>query len=131
MTIKRNAMGAGTPPNQAGSTIGGLANNITATGSSSQAGSALLSVTSNNVVTVGGANTGVILPPGNGTGDALAPGDWIRVANYVSGNAILVYPPVGGKIQNGTLNASFSVGALKTAEFVCIDGLNFFANLSS
>lgn len=130
MTIKKNAIGLGTPGQTAGALIGGVANNITATGSS-QATAALLSMTSNNVVTVGAGSTGVILPPGNGAGDQLQGGDWIRVSNYVSGNAINVYPPLGGKIQNGSLNAAFSVGALKTAEFTCIDGLNFFANLSA
>lgn len=131
MTIKRNAMGLGVPGGTAGALIGGLVNNVTAAGSSSQTTATLLSLGSNQVVTTGGANTGVILPPGNGAGDVLAPGDWMRVANYVSGNAILVYPPLGGKIQNGSLNAAFSVGALKTAEFTSIDGLNFFANLSA
>lgn len=130
MTVKKNAMGAGCSAGMANTLIGALTNNLTAVGTT-QTNALLLGLGSNNVITVGGSGTGVILPPGNGVGDPLAAGDWVRVANFVSGNAILVYPPLGGKIQNGTLNASFSVGALKTCEFVCIDGLNFFANLSS
>lgn len=130
MTIKKNAMGNGTPAGQAGSLIGGVNAAVTATGST-QAGAALLTMTSNNVVTVGGASTGVILPPGVGSGDGMVAGDWVRVFNYVSGNAINVYPPTGGKIQNGSANAAFSVGALKSAEFICIDGLNFAVNLSA
>lgn len=130
MTIKKNAMGTGSSGANAGAVIGGANAAITALGST-QATAALLSLTSNNVVTVGGSGTGVILPPGTGTGDPLTAGDWIRVANYVSGNAILVYPPTGGKIQNGSLNAGFSIPALKTGEFTCIDGVNFFVNLSA
>lgn len=130
MTVKRNAMGAGTPAGQANTLIGGVALTFTATGST-QAGASLLGLGSNTIVTTGGSGTGVILPPGNGAGDSLFAGDWVRVANFVSGNAILVYPPLGGKINNGTTNAALSVGALKAASFVCVDGLNFFAILSA
>lgn len=130
MTIKRNAMGAGVPAGAASATIGSLNNNITALGST-QATATLLSLASNSVVTVGAGSTGVILPPGNGAGDALSAGDWVRVYNAVAGNAINVYPPLGGKINGGTLNAAISLAALKPAEFICIDGLNFFANISA
>ena len=130
MTIKRNAMGAGVSAGAASSTIGSLNNNVVALGST-QATAALLSLASNSVVTVGGSGTGVILPPGNGVGDQLSAGDWIRVFNSVSGNAVNVYPPLGGKINGGTTNAAISLAALKPAEFVCIDGLNYFANLSA
>jgi len=130
MTIKKNAIGLGTPGGTAGALIGGVNAAVTATGST-QATAALLSMTSNNVITVGAASTGVILPPGNGTGDSLSGGDWVRVFNNVSGNAVNVYPPVGGKINGGSTNAAISLSALKPAEFVCIDGLNFFANISA
>lgn len=130
MTTKRNAMGAGVPAGAANTLIGGVTDNFIATGTT-QATAALLTFGSNTVVRTGASNTGVILAPGNGSGDGFFAGDWTRVSNFVAGNAINVYPPVGGKIQNGTTNAAFSVGALKTAEFTCIDGLNFFVNLSA
>lgn len=130
MPIKANILGSGISAQAATSLIGEVANTLTALGTT-QLNALLLSKTTNNVVTVGGSGTGVILPPGTGLGDQLQAGDWVRMVNYVSGNAILVYPPFGGKIQNGTLNASFSVAALKTATFTCIDGLNFFVTLSA
>jgi len=129
MTIKRNAMGVGTPGLQAGALIGGVSDNLTATGST-QAGALLLSLSSDQFVTTTASGTGVILPPGNGNGDQLAPGDLIRVFNY-GANTLLVYPPVGGKIQNGSTNAGFSIATLKGAEFVNRNGLDFGVNLSA
>lgn len=130
MTIKGNAIHLGTPPLQASAIIGGLTNSLTAAGST-QAGATQLQLTSNSVFTTVAAGTGAILPPGISTiTDKLAAGDWIRVINY-GANALLVYPPTGGAISNGSVNAGFSVAANKNAEFVCIDGTNFFATLSA
>lgn len=129
MTIKRNATGVGTAPAQASSLIGGVSDNFTATGST-QATAALVPITSNIFVTVGAASTGVILPPGNGTGDSLAAGDWIRVYNY-TGNSILVYPPLGGKLANGSANAGVTIANTKAGEFLCRNGLDFGVNASA
>lgn len=123
MTIKRNAMGAGTPAGQASSVIGSIVDNFVATGTT-QANAALLSLASNTFVVTGAGNTGVILPPGNGTGDQLSAGDWVRIYNY-TGNSILVYPPVGGKLANGTANASITLANTKGAAFLNRNGLDF------
>lgn len=42
-------------------------------------------------------------------------------------NAPLVYPPLGGTINNGTVNAGAATPARKAARFLCIDrtGLNW------
>lgn len=48
--------------------------------------------------------------------------------------AALVFPPVGGAVNGGSVNASFSVTAAKTAVFAPIDdgtGLNWMAVLSA
>ncbi len=125
MTIKRNATGTGTSAAAAGALIGGVSNGVTAAaGTSSQATAALLPMVSNHIITTGASNSGVILPPGNGTTDGMTAGDWMTVANY-TGNTIIVYPPAGGKLNNGTLNAGLSMTTGKTAIFSCIDGTGF------
>lgn len=48
-------------------------------------------------------------------------------------NALLVYPPVGGTINNGTINAALSLPARKPVYMIAIDntGLNWIANISA
>ena len=46
-------------------------------------------------------------------------------------NACLVYPPVGGTINSGAANASFSVATTKSAQFYSADGVTFVAVLSA
>lgn len=46
-------------------------------------------------------------------------------------NALAVYPPVGGTINNGAANAAFSVGAGKSAMFMSPDGAAFVSLLSA
>lgn len=131
MTIKANATGTGSSASNAGALIGGVSNGVTAaTGSSSQTTAALLPRTSNHVITTGAGNSGVILPPGNGSGDGLAGGDWMNVINY-TGATIIVYPPLGGKLNNGSLNAGLSMTNGKVAQFICIDGTNFAYSLTA
>lgn len=50
-----------------------------------------------------------------------------------SGSALLIYPPLGGNINNGTTNASLSLASNKTALFASTIGnqLNFIANISA
>ena len=127
MTIKANATGLGTPAGTAGAIIGGVNPAVAAAGTT-QATATQLNAISNNFVTTG--TGGVILPPGVTGVINLAAGDWVRVFNY-SGASINVYPGTGGKIANGSANAAFAVGNGKGAEFLCIDGLNFGANLSA
>lgn len=38
-----------------------------------------------------------------------------------------VYPPVGGSINGGSVNAALSLVSRKPGLFVCIDGLNYIA----
>lgn len=46
-------------------------------------------------------------------------------------NALLVYPPVGGTINAGAANASFSVAIGKSAQFVSHDGRTFVGVVSA
>jgi hypothetical protein len=55
------------------------------------------------------------------TGDSITlqagdQGDWLQIVNY-SANPLKVYPPVGWKIHNGSVNAAFTVGAAKSCTF--------------
>jgi hypothetical protein len=62
-----------------------------------------------NQFTTVAAGTGAILPAGNA-------GDEITVWNG-GANALLVYPPVGGQVGAGAVNAGFSVAANKSCVF--------------
>ncbi len=122
MAIRSRLTGAGDSPLCAQNTVGNVANNLTATGSTQ--GTALLITEEVNVFTTVASSTGAILR------SDLGPGDEQEAANY-GANALTVYPPTGGKIQNGSVNAGFSVGTNKTARFRCVDGLAFTAVLSA
>jgi len=122
MAIKVKLLGSGNAPLSAQAIGGTVTTNLTATGSTQA--TALLVSDDFNVVTTTAASTGVVLPA------TLTAGDTIIVANY-GANTLSVYPPVGGKINNGTLNAAVSITTLKNGEFVCIDGLNFIGMLSA
>lgn len=65
------------------------------------------------------AGTGALLPTG-------APGDSYMVINY-GANSLTVYPPVGGAINGGSVNAGVAVAAAATTNFTCVDptGLNW------
>lgn len=56
--------------------------------------------------------------------------DGINVIVNTSGGAVNVYPPVGGTINGGTLNAAFSLTNNKTL-IVFSAGLNYIANMSA
>jgi hypothetical protein len=77
------------------------------------------------------AGSGVRLPTSVEIG-GLTPGDPVVVAN-LGANALLVYPPVGGKIGTAAVNAALSVPAGKVATFYSsiASALNWTANLSA
>lgn len=119
----KNIMGAGVPPLVAQMINGTASDGLVATGSTQ--GTALMLPSDVNVFTTVAASTGCLLNANP------APGDEILVAN-LGANALLVYPPVGGTIQGGSVNAGFSVAASKTAKFIARTGsLNFIVLLSA
>lgn len=124
MSITQKLTGVGVPPATAQNITGTVANNISAAGST-QATATALSLDDLQVVTTVAASQGVILP------SILSAGDKIVVANYDASDALSLYPPVGGKINNGTLNAAVSITAGKNAVCTCIDSLNFVATVSA
>lgn len=46
-------------------------------------------------------------------------------------NALLVYPPTGGTINNGTINAALSLPARKVGTFMSVNGTDFVINISA
>lgn len=123
MAIKAKLTGTGTAPANALVTVGTVANSLTAAGSS-QTDAYALGMDDYNVFTTVASSTGARLP------STLSAGDEIQVVNY-GANTLSVYPPTGGKINNGSANAAVSITANKSANFVTIDGTNFFAGLSA
>src|SRR5690606_19467818 len=70
------------------------------------------------VVTNNSATNGIIL-------------DAVKGKQYIISGALAavtkVYPPVGGAINGGAVNAALSLVSRKPGLFVCIDGLNYLA----
>ncbi len=125
MTTVRNQIGAGVPPLQVQADMGVLnanSNALTATGSSQ--GTALALPNDFNIFTTVASSTGCILP------STASPTDEITIVNH-GANTLSVYPPTGGKIANGSVNAAFSVAANKTAFVLCLDGTNWAASVSA
>ena len=91
---------------------------ITATGSSSQANSYAIRA-SINLVTAGGANTGVRLGYENA-------GDEYRIFNN-KGTDLLIYPPTGGTINGGSVNAAMTLADKKVAVIQAVDNNDFWA----
>ena len=126
MPTQINLMGTGCSPLQAQASVGILSNNLTATGSSSQA-NALALPSDFNIFTTVAANTGGRLPAsGNGTN----PGDTYIVVNH-GASTLTIYPATGGTIANGSANAGFSVSATKTATFTYLGSNNWAAAVSA
>lgn len=68
------------------------------------------------------------------TGAARLPGDQgaadVVVFNNQATNALVVFCPVGGTM-NSVSNGSASVPVSKTARFVSVDGMNWYATISA
>lgn len=125
MPTQSNLMGSGCPALQAQASVGIPATGLTAAGSTQ--GTALALPSDFSVFSTVGASTGTVLPA---TGPQCNLGDSFIVINH-GANSLSVYPPVGGKIANGTTNAAFAVAATKTAYFTSLGGGNFAASLSA
>lgn len=100
---------------------------VAATGSG-QSDAALIGANVSNVTSASGTN-GVVLRKGKG-GNPYAG----VVYSSAATNALLLYPPVGGAINGGTVNAALSIVARKPAIFWMIadgTGLNFIVNASA
>jgi glutamate-1-semialdehyde aminotransferase len=70
------------------------------------------------------ASTGAAILPAGGSADIL-------VMNGQATNALVVFPPIGGTINGGSANASYSQAVSKCARYVTADGLNWYAMTSA
>jgi len=122
MTIKQNLVGSGLAPSSATAVLGSASAGLVATGTT-QADALIIQVSNNQYTTVA-AGTGAVIP------SFTQPGDVIRVFNN-GANTLLVYPPLGGAINNGATNAGFSVAANKGAQFTMVSATLWGAILSA
>jgi hypothetical protein len=70
------------------------------------------------------ASTGAVILPSGGAADIL-------IMNGQATNALIVFPPIGGTINGGSANASYSQAVSKCARYVTADGLNWYAMTSA
>jgi hypothetical protein len=126
MPFKQHCMGSGMSAAAASSAVGGGNLTITAAGTT-QANATLLPMSSLCYVATAANNSGVIIPPGNGSGDLIATGDWFLVYN-ADANNLLLYPPLGGALNNGTTNASLTIATKTSLMMFSVDGKNFVAS---
>jgi hypothetical protein len=97
---------------------GTVSNTQTATGSSSQANSFAI-VDDVTVFTSAASNSGARLPLGSSAGDVFFIGN-------NDANTMLIFPPTGGALNNGTVNTgSISLTTHKAAMCISIDGTNY------
>lgn len=102
-----------------GAMLGSMSATFTAAGTTQAAATSLTTVYT--LVTTATEGQGAILPSGLGASDQCT------VANGTS-VTVYVYPPVGGKINNGTSNIPMMVAPNAAVDFTCVDNLNFIAN---
>lgn len=130
MSTRKEMIQGGLYIQEAIATAGAFEVAVDLTGKAGQ-GARLLTA-SNTVINTTVATTGdsITLPPGD-------QGDWVQIVNY-SANAVKVYPPVGWKIHNASVNAAYTIAANKTAIFTQITDPNnsavtqeYFAALSA
>lgn len=117
----RKLVAAGLPGPAAAAITGDAANNLTATGTT-QATALLLPADANRFTTVA-ASTGAILPPMNA-------GDTVVVYNG-GANALALYPPVGGVINQGAVNAAYTVATTARFAWVCCIDANTYVAMSA
>lgn len=115
-------MGVGMAPLAASQIAGDVQTGVVAAGTTQATATPIYG--DNVVVTTCAASAGVLLSsPAPGFG----PGDDVFFSNQ-GANACLVYPPVGGQINNLAQNAGFSVATTKNTFLRCV-GANAAGNL--
>jgi len=118
MPLQQRLVVAGMSATAAQASVGTAADQLTAAGTV-QGNAAPLGADNNRFTTVG-AGTGCILP-------AMNPGDSINVFN-AGANALLIYPPVGAKINALGTNAGYSLAtATPYCEITCISPTQYHA----
>lgn len=117
MPLAKNLVGIGFAGPQAQTLVGNVETGVTATGSTSQANSYLIS-RAHTVVATTAANTGVRLPAG------LTAGDNGTICNK-GASTLFCYPPSGGAINGGSDDAKVDIATAKGAVWVAHGGDDF------
>lgn len=122
MAAAKRMMANGTPGVQA-TAINGVVNPAGTGVGTTQLGAAPITV---DVLVITGSSTGntaFVLPSDAVPGDSVD----IMTASTITASA-LVYPPVGGTISGGTVNASITFAASKSATLWCVGPLTWYSN---
>jgi hypothetical protein len=114
MAILKNLMGTGVPGGTAIAICGKSAVNQTASGATQGAQPIEAEIVAYSAST---ASYGPTLPAG-------AAGDTYTIGNNTA-NTINVWPPVGGVIQAGAVDAADTILTNRSAIYVCLGGLNY------
>lgn len=124
MTFRQHVMGLGNSAGSAAAIVGGV--NSTSVGAGTTAADAtLLPLSSFAWIKTAANNSGVMLPPGRGSGDGMQPGDYMHIYNDDS-NTLLLYPPTGGKLNGGTVSTgTVSIATKTSVTATSLDGLQF------
>ena len=122
MTNKQHVMAGGQSAQSAGSIVGGVT--AQAVSGSSQTDATLIPLGTHFYVSTSSSNQGCILPPGTGSTDGLAVGDWGTLANNTS-NTIKLYPPTGGIFNGGSANAAVSLTTKQNCLWWKLDATNY------
>lgn len=130
MTVQAHLIGSGISPLGAQSIVGSVVTTEAGAGTT-QTDATKLSMASIHVISTAANNSGVVLPPGTSTTtDKMQAGDTMWVANY-SANSLILYPPTGGKLNNGTATTGgITLTTLQKALCLCIDGTSFMVLVS-
>ena len=102
-----------------GALKGSMSATFTAAGTAQASAAALTTVFT--LVTTATEGQGVILPV------SMDVADQATVANGATVD-IYVYPPTGGKINNGTANIPMMLAPNTAIDLTCVDGTNWMAN---
>lgn len=127
MAFKNKLMGAGLSALEADAVQG--QGNIGLIGLGTTQATALPIHSPLNVFSSVPSGTGAVLPGALPSG--MMQGDSCLVVNNDSTNALLVYPPVGGTINQLSANAGFSVAANKTVIIYQTGATSYATNLTA
>lgn len=127
MPFKAHIMGSGTSAGAAGAILGGI-NSASVGAGTTKADATLLPLTSTHWIKTAANNSGVILPPGNGTGDGMGANDSMIVYN-ADANTLLLYPPAGGTLNAGTASTgTVSIPTHTSVTVTSLNGLDFIVS---
>lgn len=102
-----------------GALKGSMSQTFTAAGTTQATATAITTVFT--LVTTATEGQGALLPASMDNSDQCTVCNGTAVSVYV-------YPPSGGKINNGTANIPMMLAPQTSVDFTCIDGTNWMAN---